>query len=73
MKTECFLVFNRNGVLRSTKSRPSIKSGEFAVLVRLDIPDRIFAPVRLPDVLIELPEPAILAPPVVTIEPVALP
>lgn len=34
----CYLVFNKNGVSRMTKSEPGLSSGEYAVKVRIVIP-----------------------------------
>lgn len=58
---QCHLVFNANGVVRMTIGRPSLRSGEYAILVKLKVPDNLFVH-AFPEATINVPENAVIKP-----------
>jgi hypothetical protein len=44
VKTGCYLVFNKRGSVRAVVNYPQLGSGEFAVKLRLEVPDEFFKP-----------------------------
>lgn len=56
MKTNCYLIVNDKGRIRTTKRVPDLKWDEVAVFVRLEIPKALFS---RPNLIAELtlPEP----------------
>lgn len=42
MKTESWLVINKNGVKKTLKQKPSLEWDELAVKIHLDIPNELF-------------------------------
>lgn len=71
MKTAAYIVINRRGVVRLTKGRPGLRSGEFAVLLRMEVPDSLIAP-DIPSVDLTVPIPDVIRP-TITILPAASP
>lgn len=61
MKDICYLVFNKRGVLGLKKNPPQLDRGEFAVRLKVDIPDTYFA-TAYPIVELTVPESAVIAP-----------
>lgn len=73
MKDSAFLIFDKRGLRRMVKSttgpswkrthvRPALKTGEYAVLVKVTVPDSAFAPAPTPEATIIVPDSAIVAP-----------
>lgn len=56
---ECYVIFTSSGVYRMTLQRPALRSGEFAVLLRLKVPHKFFTR-AFPEATIEVPEPSII-------------
>lgn len=44
MKAVFFVTFNQRGSVKATKYQPALNSGEFAVRLRLEVPDQFFKP-----------------------------
>lgn len=61
MKTTCYVVFSKNGVIGTRRGRPSLRSGEFAFRLTVEVPDRYFA-AETPDVSVLVPDRAIITP-----------
>lgn len=57
----CYIVFGSTGIRRMTRSAPSLKSGEHAVLIKLKIPASAFARI-FPEATVTVPEGAIITP-----------
>lgn len=66
MRTSTYLVFNKKRVVTTRYTKPVLKNGEYAILVRLEVPDSIFA-TEYPVVEIAVPERQVLIP-VLTVE-----
>lgn len=74
MKDAAFLIFNKRGLVRMTKGkrspswgprqRPALNAGEYAVLVSVSIPDKVFAPTPTPEATVTVPESMVIEPPV---------
>lgn len=56
-----FAVFTKTGVVAVRKSRPKLRSGEWAVLLRFRVPASVFAP-TLAEVSVTIPESAVISP-----------
>lgn len=67
MKVLCYLTFNRRGVLKVSKGSPTLRNGEFAVRLRVEVPDSVFAP-EFPDVSVAIPERSLIVPSVEVID-----
>lgn len=61
MRDSCYLVFDRRGVRKMTKTAPDLSSGQYAVKVNVGVPDGLFDR-TFPEVDIEVPEQAVIAP-----------
>lgn len=62
----CHLVFDANGVKRMTIGRPALRAGEYAIMLRLKIPNNLFAR-SLPEATIKVPEAALVKPEVTVV------
>lgn len=65
---ECYLIFNKNGVIGFRKESPQLRSGEFAVKINLKVPMNIFNR-RFPEASIAIPEHAVIEPKVEVLSP----
>jgi hypothetical protein len=60
MRTTFFVVFNRHGFVSAYKTdRFSLKQGEYATEIVLEVPEDAFAPLSLPKVQVTLPTEAL--------------
>lgn len=76
MKTVCYLSFTAKGVVKATKTRPRLRADQRAVLLKVEIPDAVFASPRIPGVDLVVPESAVLTPlpePTISVEGAAPP
>lgn len=69
MNDSAYLIFNKKGIVRLAKGgrtwsrkRPALKAGEYAVLVRVIVPQRYFDERSLPSATLNIPEELILEP-----------
>jgi len=67
-KMACWLVFNARGTVRASKRAPELKGGEYAIKIRLEVPDSVFLP-DAATVDVKVPERAIVKPTVVVEKP----
>lgn len=69
MKSKIYLVFRFHGVTRMTKCLPRLESGEFAIKVTLEVPDKVFERL-IPSAEVKVPGEYLIEPPipVVTVE-----
>ena len=62
MKTYmCYLIFSESGIKRQTRNKPSLKAGEYAVQVKLNLP-KGFLNRAFPVASVTIPENAIVEP-----------
>lgn len=75
MTDAVWIIVSRKGIQRIAKGptrawqrrnldipRPRLAQGEYAVLVKVDVPDSAFKPIGLPTAVITVPEAALVAP-----------
>jgi hypothetical protein len=73
MKDAVYLVMNSSGLRKMYKTRPKLKSGEYAVYVSVEVPDEFFRQ-AIPRAHLEIPEGYMLEPPIdVALEEIPLP
>lgn len=63
MKDSVYLVMNSKGVRHMYKTRPRLKSGEYAVKVKVSVPDEFFNR-AIPEATLEIPDGYMIEPPV---------
>ncbi|MCK9513694.1 MAG: hypothetical protein M0R28_21055 [Pigmentiphaga sp.] len=61
MKDTCILVFDKNGVVSMRKRSTELKAGEYAVRVKISVPDHYFER-AIPTAEISIPEDYIIEP-----------
>lgn len=64
MKATFYVKFNQRGSVSATKGFPTLGSGEFAVRMRLEVPDQFFKP-EIPTVDLTIDERDMIIPVVV--------
>lgn len=64
MKAIFYVTFNQRGTVSATKRSPNLSSGEFAVRMRLEVPDAFFKP-EIPTVDLTINERDMILPVVV--------
>lgn len=65
MKDTCYLVVNSRGIKSIIrKTRPRLAKGEYAVFVRLEVPDHVFAERPIAEAMITVKADKVVAPPV---------
>ena len=64
MKTTFYVVFNQRGRVGAVRNPPTLNSGEFAVRLRLDVPDQLFKP-EIPTVDLTIASRDVIVPAVV--------
>jgi hypothetical protein len=62
--TTCYLVITRRGVERVTKKVPELRSGQFAVRLRLNLPDNLFKP-DVPSIDLTIPPRDVIVPEII--------
>jgi hypothetical protein len=62
MKTVSYLTLSKKGVVSTTKSLPSLKSGQVAIRLNIEVPDGVFEPTMVVNLTIK--EEDIIHPPV---------
>jgi len=63
MKDSCYLVFSDSGISRMSKRRPPLKAGDYAVLIKIDVPDEVFA-ASIPEATLKIPKENVVRPPI---------
>lgn len=61
MVDSCYLVFDRHGIRKMTKTRPALSAGQFAVKVRVNCPPTVFDN-AIPEAVLEVTERAMVTP-----------
>lgn len=60
MKTQFYVIFDKNGFVKATKTDAfTLDRGQYATEVLLDVPDEAFQPINVPRVQVTLPVEAI--------------
>lgn len=62
MKAVFFGVFDKRGLVRTTKTEPPLKPGQRAVRLEVTLPDTAFEPDALPVAFLDVPEDAVRRP-----------
>lgn len=59
-----WIIVNRRGIvgLRKKATRPALAAGEYAVFLKIEVPDAVFQPAALPTATLRVPETALVAP-----------
>lgn len=61
MKDTAHLIFNRRGIDRMAKGDGfTLKSGERAVRIEIDVPDEVFQPQPIPTIVMTVPQDALI-------------